>query len=339
METTKLHLSDMRKKEKQWMASVQGYIREFTKHSFTGTPTGAVLDDAVATVGKMLRSRLVLLAGQFGSDPEAARERLCKLAAIIELIHTASLIHDDIIDNAPSRRGAPSLQCKYGKNAAVYAGDYLVSRICQVIAREEMNHSGVILAQTVENMCAGEINQSLCRYKTDVTVSDYLKSIHGKTAALFIAACHIGALEGGCDQGTIDRLKKFGEYLGILFQFRDDLLDFTSDARTMGKEVLKDFQDGIYTMPVLLSMEQPEGYAALLPVMEENAKRQLTQEEIRQMVRMVTDLGGLEATRREIQNYRQKAEDILSSLCEGRYVIHAAEVSALRAMLEKLAAV
>lgn len=339
METTRLHLNDMRKKEKQWMASVQDYIRSFTKHPFAGTPTGAVLDDAVKMGGKMLRPKLLLLAGQFGPEPEASRERLCKLAAMVELIHTASLIHDDVIDDAPSRRGELSLQRKYGKDAAVYAGDYLMSRMCQVIAREEMNKSGVILAETVEAMCAGEINQSLCRYKTDVTVSDYLKSIHGKTTALFMACCRIGATESGCDEETADRLERFGESLGILFQLRDDLLDFTSDTRTMGKEVLKDFQDGIYTMPVLFSILWPEGRNLLLPIMEENAKRRLTQEEIGQVVRLVNNLGGVEATRQQIYAQQQRAERILSDLCQGRYVIRTAEANALRAMLEKLVAV
>jgi len=336
---TVLRREDPREKEKRWMASVQGYLCDFAKHPFAGTPAGAVLDDAAATTGKLLRPRLVLLAGWFGPDPEAVRERLCKLAAVVELLHTASLIHDDIVDDAPSRRGVPSLQHRYGKDAAVYAGDYLMSRVCQVVAREEMNESGAVLAKTAETMCAGEINQSLCRYRTDVTIPEYMRNIHRKTAALFMAACRVGASEGGCDQETVRRLEDFGEALGMLFQLRDDLLDLTSNAQGMGKEVQKDLRDGIYTMPLLWALEQPAGRETLLPILEQNAKRELSPEETRQVVQTVADLGGIEAARRAIRQYRQRAESALPPACGGDPVLHAAGAGVLRAMLEKLAAV
>lgn len=332
-------MRDRKRKEEQWMESVDGYIKKFTRHPFAGTPTGRVLDDAAATRGKMLRPRLLMLAGQFGPDPEGREERLCKLAAMVELIHTASLIHDDVIDDAACRRGTPSLQYRYGKDAAVYAGDYLMSRICRVIAEEEMNQSGVILAEVVEEMCAGEIGQSLCRYKENVTVSEYIRNIHGKTAALFMAACRIGATESGCGEKTVRALVRFGECLGLLFQLRDDLLDFSSDMQTMGKAVQKDFQDGIYTMPVLCALKAPGGRKALGPVMRENAGRELSETEIRQMVRTVIELGGVEKTRDEIGKYRREAEEILVSLGAGEDPRRQAAAGALGRLLEKLVAV
>lgn len=103
---------------------VKEYIKLYTKHPFGGTATGAVLDDAASSQGKMIRPRLVLMAGSFGTDRDDVRERLYKLAAVVEMTHLASLIHDDIVDDAPVRRGKPSVQSKYGKNAAVYAGDF-----------------------------------------------------------------------------------------------------------------------------------------------------------------------------------------------------------------------
>ena len=318
----------------EWMEEVEGYIDFFSSHPFGGTQVGDVLDDAAATRGKMVRPRLLLLAGEFGPEYETARDRLCKLAAMVELTHMASLIHDDIVDEAPCRRGSPSMQAKYGKDAAVYAGDFLMSRISYHIAREELNRSGAVLAKTVEEMCAGEIGQALCRYREDVSVQDYLRNIHGTTAARFMAACRMGAMESGCDAATVRTLELFGECLGILFQLRDDLLDFTSDLLTIGKAVHKDFQDGIYTMPVLCALEQPGGREALLPLMRANAAGGLTAEEIHRMERLVVELGGVEATRQEIRNRQTCAERLLLSSLP-----HNGASLLLLAMVRKLGAV
>lgn len=316
------------------MQTVEGYIDSFAAHTLGGTEVGAVLDDAVGTRGKMLRPRLLLLAGECGPDFDAAQDRLCRLAAMIELTHMASLIHDDIVDEAPCRRGKPSVQGKYGKDAAVYAGDFLMSRVSYHIAQEELNRSGAVLAKTVEEMCAGEIGQAACRYREDVTLQEYLRNIHGKTAALFMAACRIGAMESGCDAATVRTLELFGEQLGLLFQLRDDLLDFTSDVLAIGKAVHRDFQEGIYTMPVLCALEQPGGREALAPIMRANARGKLTLEQLHQMERQVEELGGVEATRQEIRSREKCAEQLLLSVL-GRKGVS----PALLAMARKLGTV
>lgn len=300
------------------MEAVKGYIDFFSAHPFNGTDVGAVLNDATSSRGKMIRPRLVLLAGEFGPDWDSARDRLCKLAAIVELTHIASLIHDDIVDDAPYRRGLPSIQQKYGKNAAVYAGDFLMSRISYYIMEGDMNRAGIIISKTVEEMCVGEIGQSTCRYKEDVTLEDYLRNIHGKTVALIMTCCHIGAMEAGCDEKTIRNLELFGECFGYLFQLRDDLLDFTSDVLTIGKAAHQDFKDGIYTMPVLYALKQPGGREALLPYMRANAEGKLTAEQLFHMEKIVKKLGGVEATRQEIRNRLNQAEVLLDKLpdCE-----------------------
>ena len=236
---------------------VKEYIKLYTQHPFEGTATGAVLDDAASSQGKMIRPRLVLMAGSFGTDRDDVRERLYKLAAVVEMTHLASLIHDDIVDDAPVRRGKPSVQSKYGKNAAVYAGDFLMSRITFYLMREGLNRAGMVIAQAVEEMCAGEIGQAMCRYKEDVTIDQYLQNIHGKTVALFRACCRIGAMESGCDERVSRMLESFGECLGYMFQMRDDLLDFVPDSSMIGKKAHQDFREGIYTLPVLLAREQP----------------------------------------------------------------------------------
>ena len=115
---------------------IKNYIQAFTAHTFAGTPTGAVLTDATASEGKMIRPRLLMMASEYGPKRGDAQERLYKLAAIVEMTHLASLIHDDVVDDAPFRRGKPSIQSRYGKNAAVYAGDFLMSRISYHLMKE-----------------------------------------------------------------------------------------------------------------------------------------------------------------------------------------------------------
>ena len=179
-------------------------------------------------------------------------------------------------------------------------------------------------------MCIGEIGQAVCRYDVNVTVDAYLKNIKGKTASLFSTACELGAIEAGCGSDTVKKLKCFGEYLGIMFQFRDDLLDFTSSGAAEGKETHKDFHDGIYTLPVLKALEATEGRAALLPIMRENAKRSLSAQEIEAMEKNVIRCGGVERTIEEIHRYAALAREILDSLED------IPEARKIRRMLDKL---
>lgn len=296
----------------EWMEQVKKNMNLIGGHSFGGTQVGEVLDDAMGTTGKMIRPRLLLLMSTYGPDWKEKKDRLCMLAAMVELTHLASLIHDDIVDEAPFRRGEMSVQHKYGKDAAVYAGDFLMARINYFQAVYDLNEAGKVLSQTVAQMCAGEIGQARNRYNEDVTKGQYLRNIQGKTTALFKASCRIGAMEGGCSEECIQRLEKFGEYLGILFQFRDDLLDFTSDETSVGKETHKDFRDGIYTMPVLLTLQDPEGRRALLPIMRANRECGITREQLAEMEQTVIRCGGVEATKEQIRFYSSQIDVLLS---------------------------
>lgn len=316
--------------EESAVERVRYYMHKIAENSFAGTGTGAVLDDVLGSFGKMIRPRLLLLCSAFGPHSKEKNERLCMLAAMVELTHLASLIHDDIIDEAPYRRGKPSIQGKYGKDAAVYAGDFLIERVHYWQVKEQLIDAAMILSKTVEDMCIGEIGQAVCRYDVHVTADDYLKNIKGKTAALFSTACKLGAMEAGCGSDVAEKLKCFGEYLGIMFQFRDDLLDFTSSEVAEGKEIHKDFHDGIYTLPVLMALETPEGREALLPIMKENAKRNLGSEEIGHMEKEVIRCGGVKRTVEEIHRYAALAGEILDSLED------IPEARKIRRMLDKL---
>lgn len=304
------------------MEDVKAKIRLITSHSLGGTPTGAVLDDAASASGKMLRPWLLLQCSSFGPLREERKERLDMLAAMVELTHQASLIHDDIIDEAPYRRGKLSLQKQYGKHAAVYAGDFLMARIYYFEAKEGLNEAAMILSETVEHMCEGEIGQEMCRYREDVSQEEYLRNISGKTAALFRSACRIGASEAGCSKEVTEKLAEFGETLGIMFQLRDDLIDFLSDSREEGKETHKDFRDGIYTMPVLKAMQEKACKEQLLPLIRRSVQEDLSDAEIRQMEETVVRYGGVEATWQQIRSMQEKCFAILDMLEDNKSVTH-----------------
>ncbi|MEI3266102.1 MAG: polyprenyl synthetase family protein [Frisingicoccus sp.] len=315
--------------EESAMERVNHYIHKIAENSFAGTRTGAVLDDVLGSSGKMIRPRLLLLCSAFGPYAPERSERLCMLAAMVELTHMASLIHDDIIDEAPFRRGKPSIQGKYGKDAAVYAGDFLIERVHYWQVKEQLIDAAMILSQTVEDMCIGEIGQAVCRYDMNVTVDAYLKNIRGKTASLFSTACELGAMEAGCSKKTAEKLKCFGAYLGIMFQFRDDLLDFTSSEMAEGRRHIRISMTAYIHFRSLWHLRR-RGREALLPIMRENAERNLSADEIEQMEKNVIHWGGVKRTVEEIHRYAALAGEILDSLED------IPEASKIRRMLDKL---
>ena len=302
--------------EQEEIARVRHYIREITGDHYAGTEAGAVLDAVLDAEGKMLRPRLLLLSAGFGPQAAERRETLYLLAAMVELTHMASLIHDDIIDNAQFRRGKPSVQGRFGKDAAVYAGDLLICRVNRRLAQEGLTEASVLLSETIERMCAGEIGQAAWRYREDVTAARYDSNIRGKTASLFRCACTLGAKEAGCGPEDTETLGLLGESIGIMFQLRDDLLDFRSTDAAQGKDTHKDFHDGIYTLPVILALETPEGGRLLPPLMRENRDRRLTAAEIAEMEDIVRRSGGLAAAEREVHRCCDRSLELLATLAD-----------------------
>ncbi len=294
--------------------AVQGKIREITRHSLAGTPVGEVLDDVLGNPGKMLRPMFLLLCGSLGPAYEARLDRLCMLAAMVELTHLASLVHDDIADNAQFRRGKPSIQGKYGKCAAIYAGDLLISRINLWLAKEGMDEAAQLVSTAIENMCLGEIGQERCKYRPDVTREEYLVNIGGKTASLFQTACLLGAREAACSDKVCETLSALGREIGILFQLRDDLLDFDSTEEQEGKELHKDFRDGIYTLPVIHTMGLAEGREVLLPLMERSRCETPSEAELMRMEETVRACGGITAAHQEIRRRADACLALLDSL-------------------------
>ncbi len=199
--------------------------------------------------GKRLRPALVLLVAGLG---EASERRLLRAAAGVELLHVASLYHDDIMDRAPTRRGAPSANERWGNTRAAVAGTYLFARGMELLAAagDEANR---LAAARVADVCAGQLQELESAYDADLPEADHLTILERKTAALFVLPCRVGAALGGVPDELAAALERFARALGVAFQLADDALDLAGEAEVMGKATGTDLAEGAYGLPVLIA--------------------------------------------------------------------------------------
>ncbi|RKU16140.1 octaprenyl diphosphate synthase [Candidatus Poribacteria bacterium] len=229
------------------LGAVEAKLTEHTASEYT------FVDMAVQHVveggGKRLRPILVVLSakvcGYEGSDAHT-------LAAVVELIHVASLVHDDVLDEAAIRRGRETLQTKWGNKVAVLVGDYLHARVLSMlVSRRSDDPAMAILADTTQAMCEGEVIHAYKSGDFDISEAEYLKIISFKTGKLIAASCTLGAHLGTLEAQQINALTTYGQQIGTAFQIVDDLLDFTEDADTLGKDAFGDLREGKLTFPVI----------------------------------------------------------------------------------------
>lgn len=211
-----------------------------------------VADHLLNASGKRLRPALVLLAGRAVTRDLSP---LVPVAAATELIHMATLVHDDILDQAETRRGQPSLHHVYGTQVAVLAGDYLFARAFQLLAGTQNAEVVRLAASVVHTMCVGEIHQSLDRGRV-ASEAEYLERIEAKTATFLASSCRMGAVQAGAGAAVTEALTAYGHHIGLAYQMVDDLLDIVADPEKLGKAVATDFAQGVITLPVIYAMEQ-----------------------------------------------------------------------------------
>ncbi|MGH8980942.1 MAG: polyprenyl synthetase family protein [Acidimicrobiales bacterium] len=218
----------------------------------------AFLDDVtthlIAAGGKRLRPTLSLVAATRGERPATDDDLLGGVA--VELVHLASLYHDDVIDEATERRNVQSVNSRFGNLVAIVAGDYLLSRSAAIAAGLGTEIAGLI-ATTLGKLCHGQVLEVHSCFKTDRSDEDYFAAISGKTAALMSASCRVGALTGGARPDEIDAFTRFGQAFGMVFQLRDDILDVVATDGELGKPPGQDLAEGVYTLPVLLALRDP----------------------------------------------------------------------------------
>lgn len=213
--------------------------------------------------GKRLRPALALgcAAAATGRDGDAVVDPDVVLGATaVELVQAGSLVHDDIMDEAGERRGVPTINAKEGPSQALLVGDFLLARAGQLAATVNQDVAG-LLAAAIADLCIGQSAEVATLFDVDRSVSAYEDSIRGKTAALFRAACEIGAAAAEVPDGAVAALATYGTAFGMAFQVVDDVLDLVSTAEALGKPVGNDIREGVYSLPVLLALQGPDGAA------------------------------------------------------------------------------
>ncbi|QQS33413.1 MAG: polyprenyl synthetase family protein [Acidobacteriota bacterium] len=216
-----------------------------------------------ASGGKRLRPALLILASKAAGGGE--RESVIRMATVMEMLHTATLVHDDIIDNAETRRNMPSMNAQFGNQTAVLMGDWLYMSAFETSLQERSLRILDILTKLTRKMTEGELIQLTLIGKLDISEDDYFEILKRKTAYLFAACCEVGAILADAKEETVTAMRQFGLELGIAFQMSDDLLDLTSHSETLGKAAGSDLLEGKLTLPLIRLLKSD---AALLPVLE-----------------------------------------------------------------------
>lgn len=264
------------------------------------------VSSAVSASGKMLRPAFLIIAAEFGQYDRSA---ILRLAAVTEMLHIATLVHDDIIDEAKLRRGVESVQSKYGKDSAVFIGDYLFAKCFALIANDRYKNSLDKLANAILKICRGELKQYRFRYMYDVNILNYLKIITGKTAALFSMSFHIGASEAGLSAKEIKALARIGYYSGMAFQIIDDCLDY-SDKKIIKKSTMNDLKQGYLTLPVIYALQTDKG-GNLKKLLETSLFQDNDMDAIHEMV---IRYDGLTQARQLAKKYTAKAFKLIETL-------------------------
>jgi polyprenyl synthetase len=259
--------------------------------------------------GKMVRPAYLILFSMWNENRN--KEEVHAVAAALELLHVATLLHDDVIDEADTRRGQETISARFGNRVAIYAGDYLLTVCYQLLSKYSQDLAGIqIPTDGMMRVIEGELSQMEESYKTDVTVQDYLKRIDGKTAQLFMLSCMMG--ERFSEMGELERARHIGNSIGMAFQLLDDILDYEVSSSEFGKPVLEDVAQGIYTLPLIASL--PKCEKELLPLLEK--KNQLTAPDRLAIQKLVVNAGGVETAKDFASKYTMKAIHQIEKLPE-----------------------
>jgi len=273
-----------------------------------------ILNYILRRKGKQMRPLLVLLtAGLNGKISESS----FVAATLIELLHTASLVHDDVVDEAEERRGALSINALWNSKIAVLVGDYLLSKGLLVSVETSRYDMLEIVSEAVKSMSEGELLQIQKARKLNITEDDYYKIIISKTAALVSACTATGARSVTEDQDTIQLMKDFGENIGIAFQIRDDILDYVANSLT-GKIIGNDIKERKITLPLIHALELASS-GRRKEIMAVVKRKKKTKDEIDEVIRFVISSGGLEYAEVRMNGYRDKALAILDSYPDSEY--------------------
>jgi geranylgeranyl pyrophosphate synthase len=269
-----------------------------------GGPVGTLGEACRATLaagGKRVRPLLTLLCAR--TDRRLA-EPVLRGATAVELLHMATLVHDDVLDRADLRRGRPTVAHAFGVEIAVSAGNYLLARAFQELAGSGDAAAVDTLSAAAVGLSEGEVLQRDDSHRLTVTVPEYERRCERKTADLFAAACRLGALLGGAADAAT-HLAEYGRLLGLAFQVLDDILDLSGDERTTGKRAGTDVRDGTVTLPMIYALEEQPRLAALL------GRPDLSPDEVEEALRLIAAGGALQRARAVALGYIEEARTVL----------------------------
>lgn len=273
-------------------------------------PLKRMLDHALGARGKRMRPALVLLAGNLGSYD---LNKLVPLGTAIELLHTASLVHDDVVDGAESRRGRATTNSVFDNAITVLLGDYIFANAAEMVTRTGSLHVTRLFALALMKMTSGELDQDAAAFDVGKDIQNYLARIGGKTASLFAVATEGGASLGNCPDNVIEAMRVYGWSLGMAFQIVDDILDFNGDEALMGKPVGSDLREGTITLPGLLLLER---YPIDNPIKKFFTAKRSREERLQEAIAMVRSTEVLEVSMEMARDYVRRATDMLAGLPE-----------------------
>ncbi len=258
--------------------------------------------------GKRIRPALLLLCSKLLGYK--GKEHIL-MSTLVEAIHTASLIHDDIIDNSKTRRGRESTHAKWGPNITVLLGDYLYIKALGLSLQSQHRQIIQILTSISARMVEGELTEYYLSGNLDLAEKDYLDIINKKTASLFSASCQIGGILGKASKKEENYLAEYGENLGMSFQIIDDLLDFTGDEKLLGKPVLSDLSEGRITLPLIYTL-QNDGRENRNRVVELMKQKNQDKESLEEILKIVKSNGALDYTYKKAEEFSHKSREIIS---------------------------
>lgn len=262
--------------------------------------------------GKRLRPIMVLLAGRAISN-QASQLAHHYLAMAVEILHTATLIHDDIIDEASLRRGRPTVNEKWGLRTSILTGDFLLARSCYYISLIEKVRLNTVFSQMVMDMCNGEISQLERRFQANITYEQYLDQVRGKTALLMAVGCQGAAIISDANAEQERAMYTYGHDLGIAFQILDDVLDFTSQNQDLGKSALSDLASGQVTLPTWFALRDSAHASELKTLIETKFSNA---NDLERALEIVIDSQAIQKSQARAEEFVQQALQALSILPE-----------------------
>ncbi len=280
--------------------------------------------------GKRLRPALAVAAGAVAHPEGLVPEEVVRGGVAVELVHLGSLYHDDVMDEAETRRTVESVNHRWGNLVAILAGDFLLARASEIAAGLGTEVAG-LLAATIGRLCEGQVLELQRTFDTARTEDEYLRSIGGKTASLFSAACRIGAITAGLERDAVDALTRFGERYGMAFQVVDDVLDVVATDEQLGKPAGNDLVEGVYTLPVLYALRDGVGRE-----LGDLLGRPLQPAEMHQARDLVRASGGVDRALEVARAHLDDAVAALAPLPDGPGTAHL--TSAARSLLDAVPA-